>query len=212
MFAGMVIRAVALAAGLTGAVGFSQFPEFTQQYVQRLGGAVDELSRLIRAFDADAAELGLGRDTALDQLATGGDFGASRAERMAETIARHDRLAADLEALAGSGAFQRVALARHFGDPEIMERTWQAYRPAVPTTPEGLAFAGVGFLSGWLALTFVLSLLALPFRPRRRKRAAARRREPVLSRPVPRHRCETPLRSVRGSAPAARSARLPRDI
>ena len=65
----MLVRAITLAGGLTGAAGLSQFPEFSQQYIQRLSGAVDELSRVVAEFDADAAALGLSRGEALDQLA-----------------------------------------------------------------------------------------------------------------------------------------------
>ena len=49
----MILRALTLAAGLTGAAGASQFPEFSQQYVQRLGGAVDELTRFVAEMQTD---------------------------------------------------------------------------------------------------------------------------------------------------------------
>ena len=42
-------------AAAGGALTASQLPEFTQQYRQRLGGAVDELLRVVADFDADAA-------------------------------------------------------------------------------------------------------------------------------------------------------------
>ena len=57
----MLLRAITMAGGLVGAAGLSQFPEFSQQYVQRLGGAVDELSRFVAEFDADAAAVGMTR-------------------------------------------------------------------------------------------------------------------------------------------------------
>ncbi len=34
----MLLRAITLAGGIVGAAGMSQFPEYSQQYVQRLGG------------------------------------------------------------------------------------------------------------------------------------------------------------------------------
>lgn len=40
----MIGRVLALAGGLSGAVGLSQFPEFSQQYLQRLAGQVDALN------------------------------------------------------------------------------------------------------------------------------------------------------------------------
>ena len=64
----MFAKALSLAGGIAGAVGLSQFPEFSQQYAQRLGGAVDELARVVEDFDADASDVGLNRDEALSQL------------------------------------------------------------------------------------------------------------------------------------------------
>ncbi|WP_417721004.1 DUF2937 family protein [Salipiger sp.] len=206
----MFAKTLALAAGLTGAAGLSQFPEFSQQYVQRLGGTVDELARSLAEFDRDAAGLGLDRAEALRQLATGGDFGAARADTMGDTIRRHDRLAADLAALTGAGALERVRLATHLTDPDLVQRTWQSYRPAVPVTPEGAAFAGTGFVGGWFVVSLLLSVLAMPFARGGRSSAAARR-EPTFER-VSRGRREPTLRATRGSAPSRAGARLPRDI
>jgi hypothetical protein len=148
----MLLRAVTLAGGLAGAAGFSQFPEFSQQYVQRLGGAVDELHRVEAGFDADAAALNLTRAQALDDLAQGGAMGARRADTMQGVFARHARLAADLAALESAGPFTRVYYAAHLSDAEIAARAWAAYKPAVPVTFEGAVFGGVGFLGGALLL------------------------------------------------------------
>ena len=75
----MLSKVITLAGGVAGAASFSQFPEFSQQYIQRMGGAVDELTRFVAEFDADAAELGLSRQAALVDLAAGGDMGRARA-------------------------------------------------------------------------------------------------------------------------------------
>ena len=55
----MFARVLTLAGGLSGAAGLSQFPEFSQQYAQRLGGAVEELQLFVEEFDADAAGVGM---------------------------------------------------------------------------------------------------------------------------------------------------------
>ncbi|MEM6728480.1 MAG: DUF2937 family protein, partial [Pseudomonadota bacterium] len=39
----MILRIFALIFGLSGAASLSQFPEFAQQYLQRLAGKVDQL-------------------------------------------------------------------------------------------------------------------------------------------------------------------------
>jgi hypothetical protein len=155
----MLLRAVTLAGGLAGAAGFSQFPEFSQQYVQRLGGAVDELHRVVAGFDADAAALELTRAQALGALAQGGAMGEKRVEAMRGIMARHARLAGDLAALERAGPFTRAYYAAHLSDREIAARAWAAYKPAVPMTFEGAVFGGVGFLGGALLLGGVIGVL-----------------------------------------------------
>ena len=51
-----------MAGGIAGAVALSQFPEFSQQYLQRLSGAVDELKAITVAFDLSARVAGLSRE------------------------------------------------------------------------------------------------------------------------------------------------------
>ncbi|ETX29765.1 DUF2937 family protein [Roseivivax isoporae] len=169
----MFVRAFALAAGLTGAAGLSQFPEFSQQYKQRLGGAVDELSRVVAEFEADAAEVGMTPRAALADLATGGRFGAARAESMTRTMARHARLSVDLAALDDAGPFLRARLAPHMTDPDIARAAWGAYRPALPLTFEGAVFAATGFVLAWTAVMALGALLRRALRPRRRTRPRA---------------------------------------
>lgn len=169
----MFLRVLTLAGGLTGAAGLSQFPEFSQQYVQRLGGAVDELSRFVDEFDADAAGLGLSRAAALADLEAGGAMGAARADTMGRVIARHARLSDDLQVLEVAGPFTRLHRVGHLGDAEIAAKVWQAYRPALPLTFEGVVFAGAGFLGG-LAVVGGLGGIARRLAGRRKAASAAR--------------------------------------
>lgn len=159
----MLGRVLTLVAGLTGAAGASQFPEYSQQYMQRLGGAVDELSRVVADFDADAASLDLSREAALVDLAKGGEMGAARAQSMVAVIDRHARLQADLQQMQGLGPFSRARYAARFTDTELAGRVWESYKPAVPVTFEGAIFAGVGFLGGLALFSALLALLRLPF-------------------------------------------------
>ncbi|MEM9581082.1 MAG: DUF2937 family protein [Pseudomonadota bacterium] len=157
------MRTLTLVAGLTGAAGVSQFPEYSQQYMQRLGGAVDELERVVQRFDADAAQLGFSREAALVDLAQGGEFGAARATSMVQTIDRHAQLKVDLRALQGLGPFSRAKYAARFTDTELAGRVWENYKPAMPVTFEGAVFAGVGFLGGLALFSALIWLLSLPF-------------------------------------------------
>ncbi|MDU8928969.1 DUF2937 family protein [Alisedimentitalea sp. MJ-SS2] len=171
----MLLRTITLAGGLAGAAGMSQFPEFSQQYVQRLGGAVDELSRFVEEFDADAARLNLSREAALQDLAAGGAMGAERAGTVGATLARHARLSADLQALQAAGPFTRAYRATRLTDTEIATNAWTAFKPAMPLTFEGASFAGIGFLGGILALGGVFALLRRLFGRRKPTQAEANR-------------------------------------
>jgi len=44
-------RTLGILGGLALGLTLSQFPEYAQQYVQRLGGAVDELRIIVEDFD-----------------------------------------------------------------------------------------------------------------------------------------------------------------
>ncbi len=159
----MILRTVTLAGGLAGALACSQFPEFSQQYMQRLGGAVDALGEVVADFDASAATAGLSREDALAEM-TGTAFLARRGADMTRTFARHDRLATDLAVLQGHGPFMRAYYAARLTDGDIARAAWDTYQPAVPVNFAGIVFAGVGFVLGALAAGIVLRLLRWPLR------------------------------------------------
>ena len=163
----MILRSIALAGGLAGAATTSQFPEFSQQYLQRLGGAVDALGEVVADFDASAAASDLSREDALGQM-TGTPFLARRGADMTRSINRFERLSADLQTLEGQGPFMRAYHAARFTDTEIAQAAWEAYVPAVPVSFAGLSFAGFGFALGSLAVAGVIGLLRMPFRRRQK--------------------------------------------
>ena len=103
-------RTLAVLGGLGLAVGFSQFPEYAQQYEQRLGGAVNELRIIVADFDNDAQKFGLSREQALQHYAVSADnFLVARGVSMSRTLARYNELNADLSDLQNAGPLQRLA-------------------------------------------------------------------------------------------------------
>ncbi|MFO7771178.1 MAG: DUF2937 family protein [Roseovarius gahaiensis] len=165
----MILRAIAIAGGLVGAAGLSQFPEYSQQYTQRLSGAVDELSGVVAQFDADAAGLGLNRDEALEALHAGGRMGEARAISMGYVLERHQDLSRDLAALEGSTLAGKIMNAKHLMDLELAHKTWADFKPALPLSQAGLILTGLGFLAGYGVLVGMVSGLA---RLRRRRKSA----------------------------------------
>ena len=161
----MVLRMLAFAGGVAGAMGLSQFPEFSQQYLQRLAGQVDALAEVTEDFDASATKAGLSREEALDSM-SGTEFLGYRQEDMRRAFTRFERLSADLTLLRETGPVERVLLPHRFADRELLEATWGDFKPAMPVTTAGLTSAGAGFVGGWAAIGAVLSLLLAPFRRR----------------------------------------------
>ncbi|MBQ0803392.1 DUF2937 family protein [Sulfitobacter sp.] len=162
----MILRALTLAGGLAGGAVTSQFPEYSQQYLQRLGGAVDALGQVTADFDASAQAVGLSRDAALAQM-TGTVFMDRRRADMTTTFQRYDALSAALTRLEGQGPFMRAYSLPQMRDARIAKAAWDVYQPAVPLNFAGMVFAGVGFVLGALGIGLLLRLLALPFRRRR---------------------------------------------
>lgn len=148
-----------------GAAASSQFPEYSQQYTQRLGGAVDALTEVVTDFDASAATVGLSREKALAQM-TGTAFLERRRVDMQTTFLRHAQLQEDLAAIQGAGPFMRAYHAARLTDGQIAQAAFAAYKPAVPLTFAGITFAGAGFVAGAGMLSVLLRLATWPFRRR----------------------------------------------
>jgi hypothetical protein len=102
--------AVAFIAGIIG----SQGPEFAEQYRQRMGGALDELKRIVAQFDAEAARHGLTPPEVVGRLEQNAEpLAREQGQDMVRTIARADRLEEELEAMQSAGPWP---IRRHAGD------------------------------------------------------------------------------------------------
>ncbi|MEL7114272.1 MAG: DUF2937 family protein [Pseudomonadota bacterium] len=168
-----MIRILAFIGGLAGGVGLSQFPEYSQQYLQRLAGAVDELHIIVANFDADAERSQLTRDEALATYANAGGFLAEQGEARAEEIRRFEVLRGDYAALREAEPLQRLAQVYRLADTELASRTWDDFRPAVPVTMDGFICAGIGFAAVWVTIMLALVGIVRLFRRLFRQRAAA---------------------------------------
>ncbi|PWG15986.1 DUF2937 family protein [Salibaculum griseiflavum] len=181
----MIVRAAALAGGLAGAAGLSQYPEFTQQYTQHLAGQIEALSVVAADFDASAARSDLTRDEALAQM-TGTDFLQDRRADMTRAFARLYQLTSHHDALQAAGPLERLTMPHRMGDAATLRGTWAGFKPAVPLTLAGALSALVGFLVGVLALRGVFALVSWPvrrlFAGRAAKPSAARVEPPVALR------------------------------
>jgi len=165
-------QALSVIGGVGLGLALSQFPEFSQQYEQRLGGAVDELRVIVTDFDANAAREGLDRVQALARYQVNPDtFIVGRGADMSATIERYERLSQHLALVQNAGPLEKLTGMAEYYDSRIAARAFENYEPAVPVTAEGIVFAGTGILGGY-GLVYLLSSL---FRRRRDRRPWGRR-------------------------------------
>jgi hypothetical protein len=163
----MLIRTISLAIGVFGAIAGAQLPEVMQQYQQRLGGVTDEVAAVVDRFDRDAATNNMSRGDALAQLgASGDDLVRRRGLDMELNVERLTRLRLQRDGMSGDYLSRAVYLLGH-ADGALLNETLKDYKPAVPTTVEGLFSALAGLVAGWWGL----HLMAWPFRRWRETRA-----------------------------------------
>ncbi len=159
-------RLVAILGGVSGAVALSQFPEFSQQYLQRLAGKVDALSVVVADFDASAANNGMNREAALAQM-TGSQFDIDHQADLRGTFAQAALLTSNLATLRSASPLARLTMPQRLADPDTLQATWADFKPAIPTTPDGAMTAGIGYVAGWGVAGLLARLVARPFRRRR---------------------------------------------
>ncbi len=165
----MFRRTASLAIGLILAAMCAQVPEFSQQYLQRLGGQIDEIDLQVQALDERAAAAGLGRGEYVRRFLDNEDRIVRReGEYMVSVLSRHTLLHAAYDAMVAAPVWQRPARMLQHYLPETSRATLETFKPAVPLTVEGLSYAGVGFFGGWLLTALILA----PF-GRRRSHARA---------------------------------------
>jgi hypothetical protein len=134
-------------AATLGAAGFAQFPAFFQQYLQRLGGMLDQARLDVARLLKDAQSQGQTLETYLEELrATGSSAAAGTADRELDRVDTVKDLEAAYNTLTLADPLERpTAFMVHF-DPRVAEETMKAFQPAVPVTSEAMVYAGVGML------------------------------------------------------------------
>ncbi len=144
-------------AGAGGGMGLSQAPAFTQAYLQRLGGHLDEARRTLELVQQGVLVPEL---TAAEREQAAVGF----ADRVAELEATYASIAD------ASPLMQPILMLRH-GDSEIARRAWEAFTPAVPIDAPSLIWTGIGVVAALLVYELFKSPAAVVKR-RRRQRSA----------------------------------------
>lgn len=163
--ASMLARRFALAIGLLLGFAFSQIPEFVQQYRQRLGGAIDELGRVVAQFDAETRAQSLTRDTGIARLRGNADpLAQARGVDIEAAIGRQHRLEAQQSDFESAGPVSRYWIFAERLDPDLASQTYAIFQPAVPVSSSGFVAGACGLVLGYGGI----GVAASPFRRRRR--------------------------------------------
>ena len=168
----MIIRLLTFVGAILGGIGLSQFPEYAQQYEQRLAGAVDELRIIVDDFDRALSGLGQTRE---DAFALGQDLSPREQKLLDNAQSNITRLAFMEHALVrlrGASVLQQLGVAPLVVDIQVAGRTFADFKPAIPLTVHGLACAFLGFVVGWMLMGIIIWFILWPIRYRRRKRYA----------------------------------------
>ena len=129
----------------TGAALTSQLPEFVQQYLQRLGGHRDEALNFVQMLKLQGTDV----SSAVFTLAQ----------------ARADSLVRAFDAISQAGDLARPAIFLRYMDVDIARATLNLFLPAVPLTPAGLVYGGIGLILG----VALINLALMPFTLTRRR-------------------------------------------
>ncbi len=143
---GLLDRSFALA----GALLLAQFPQFYSQYLQRLGGHLEEMRRTVAAYEEAAAAAGLSLERYVEEhLISDSEVFTSSGQIIASLVERLAKLEQSCEALLQASPFSRWLVFLSEADWAITSETWRSFTPGVPTTLEGAAYAAAGLLLGW---------------------------------------------------------------
>ncbi len=119
-----------------------------QQYLQRLGGHLDEARRHCAQFFEIARQSGKTVQELAAQYAANVDPAvASMGKLVNDTEARSNALAAAEAALREASAWERPFVFLRHLDVEIARGTAAVFKPAVPTTLEGMLYALAGVIA-----------------------------------------------------------------
>jgi hypothetical protein len=170
----VIKKILVLCVGLACGAGASQGPEFTQQYLQRLGGWVDSYQDRVARLDTRAKQFDMTREQYIAALEASAD---PKVRKEAANIATWpiylERYTGMQKMLQDDPSWmQPVRLMQNYNDPAfspIIQATLAEYQPGAPITTEGAVFGGVGFVGGWILTVIATSLLGAPMNMIRRR-------------------------------------------
>jgi hypothetical protein len=156
----MIRRLLNGLAAVAGAGGFSQFPAFYIQYLQRLGGRLDQAQIQVDRIAAAARDQSLSLAQYLDKFAGSADAAYQRqGEVLIAEVADAERLRLAVAALAQAQPIERPLRILQYIDIDATRATLGDFSLGLPLTTEGLVYAAIGLVTGLIGLAVIERLL-----------------------------------------------------
>jgi hypothetical protein len=145
-----------------GAAAFSQFPEFIQQYSQRLGGHLDEAKRQVELITETAAASGKSLQAYIDQFLQHREIVFQKHGAILQSnLDRVTELEYALVSIEKSSVLAKPVVFLKEMDFSIARATLDNFKPAIPLTIENLLYAFIGI---FFALTVYHLTIKAPLR------------------------------------------------
>ena len=142
--------------GTIGAVSVMQFPAFFQQYLQRLGGHLEQAKLDVDRFVEAARLQGLDLKTYIDRLSENSDATvkgtADAIQGVVEDLNSHTQA---FDALQNSTFWQQPAVFMRWIDSKISSDTFAIFEPSLPLSMSGVIYGLIGLLIGICFLSFI---------------------------------------------------------
>ncbi|MEM7054535.1 MAG: DUF2937 family protein [Pseudomonadota bacterium] len=135
------------ASGGVGGIGLSQAPAFTQAYLQRLGGHIDEARLTVEGISSGAT---------LPWLAA--EDRSQAAIELSARVAELEQYQAQIEQ--APAMLQPFMLLRH-GEWSIAERAIENFTPAIPLDPASLLWTAIGVVAALVVYELIKAPAAL---------------------------------------------------
>ena len=149
----MILRLLNGLAAVFGAAGSAQFPAYYQQYLQRLGGRLDQAKLDVDRIRADAESLGVTLETYLRELANSEtDVAKLAGERELARVDNANTLETAYASLSGAGPLERPLAFFQQMQPDLAQETLKVFVPAMPISTEGFVYAAVGLVLGLMLM------------------------------------------------------------
>jgi len=154
-------------AGVGGAGSLSQFPTYYQQYLQRLGGRLDQAQIQVSRIETAAREEGMTLAQYIEKFTSSADSTyLQQGAVLSEEVADLNRLREAVDALTRASPIEHpLRLLQHI-DTETARSAFGDFALGLPLTTEGMVYAGIGLILGLVLLAGVERVLRGLFRRR----------------------------------------------